>query len=149
MHGERRCNCALAQVCCYRNSTDDRFTPISGLYLKLIGSPENCHVRTHAVQQRASSFDEFVGQLLEMQRHIETERLGGLEVDHQFVLDGGYGLPCAPEVRGHAHAVGEITPLCLRGLRLSRLTYQALSQFGRLRRSTNGFGGSSWEAVTR
>src|SRR3984893_3668315 len=81
----------------------------------------HCQVRTHAVQQRASSFDEFVGELLEMQRHIETERLGGLEVDHQFVLDGGYGLPCAPEVRGHAHAVGEITPLCLRGLRLSRL----------------------------
>jgi hypothetical protein len=53
-------------------------------------------------------------------------------------------LPCAPEVRGHAHAVGEITPLCLRALRLSRLTYQALSQFGRLRRSTNGFGRSSW-----
>ena len=45
------------------------------------------------MQQRASSFDEFVGELLEMQRHIETERLGGLEVDHQFVLDGDTGCP--------------------------------------------------------
>jgi hypothetical protein len=27
------------------SSTDDRFTPISRLYLKLIGSPEKCHKR--------------------------------------------------------------------------------------------------------
>src|SRR5438128_12196389 len=33
-------------------STDDRLTPISRLYLKLIGSPEKCHFRTHAVQRR-------------------------------------------------------------------------------------------------
>ena len=46
VHGERRCNCALAQVCFYRSSTVDRFTPISGLYLKLIGSPEKCHEPT-------------------------------------------------------------------------------------------------------
>jgi hypothetical protein len=46
VHGERRCNWALAQVCCYRSSTDDRFTPISALYLKLIGSPERCQKAT-------------------------------------------------------------------------------------------------------
>jgi hypothetical protein len=30
------------------------------------------------VQQRASSLDHFVGALLEMRRHVEAERLGGL-----------------------------------------------------------------------
>ena len=29
------------------------------------------------------------GALLKMQRHVEAERRGGLEVDHQFELDGG------------------------------------------------------------
>lgn len=62
VHGERRCNCALAQVFCYRSSTDDRFTPISGLYLKLIGSPEKCQEETYAVQQTCSLLDHLVGQ---------------------------------------------------------------------------------------
>jgi len=33
------------------------------------------------------SFDHLVGALLKMQRHVEAERLGGLEIDRQFVLD--------------------------------------------------------------
>ena len=36
-----------------------------------------------------SLFDHLVGALLEMQRHVEAERLGGLEVDHQLELDRG------------------------------------------------------------
>ena len=31
--------------------------------------------------------DHLVGALLKMQRHVEAERLGGLEIDRQFVLD--------------------------------------------------------------
>jgi hypothetical protein len=30
--------------------------------------------------------DQFVGALLEVKRNVESERLGGLEVDHQFKL---------------------------------------------------------------
>jgi hypothetical protein len=33
--------------------------------------------------------DHLVGALLEMQWHVETERLGGLKVDHQLELDRG------------------------------------------------------------
>jgi hypothetical protein len=33
-----------------------------------------------------TSFDHLVGELLEVQGHVETERLGGLEVDCQFEL---------------------------------------------------------------
>jgi hypothetical protein len=38
------------------------------------------------VEARAASLDHLVGELLQMQRHIEAQRLGGLEVDHQLVL---------------------------------------------------------------
>src|SRR5262245_779815 len=34
------------------------------------------------------SFDHLVGELLEMQWHVEAERLGGLEIDHQLELAG-------------------------------------------------------------
>src|SRR6266478_2189491 len=45
--------------------------------------------RTHAPQQRASLLDHLVGALLEMQRHVEAERLGGLEIDYQLELYWG------------------------------------------------------------
>ena len=35
------------------------------------------------------SFNHLVGALPELQRHVEAERLGGLEVDHQLELDWG------------------------------------------------------------
>src|SRR5215510_7289068 len=42
--------------------------------------------RTHAAQQERSLFDQLVGELLEMQRHVEAECLCGLEVDHKLEL---------------------------------------------------------------
>src|SRR5262249_61947491 len=38
---------------------------------------------------RAASFDHFVGALLEQERHVETERLRGIEIDHKLELAGG------------------------------------------------------------
>src|SRR6266480_4680326 len=50
---------------------------------------QSCQRRTPAPQQRASSLDHLVRAPLELQRHVEAERLGGLEVDHQLELDWG------------------------------------------------------------
>jgi hypothetical protein len=40
-------------------------------------------------QQTALLFDHLVGALLEKQRHVQSERLGSLEIDHQLKLDWG------------------------------------------------------------
>jgi hypothetical protein len=45
-------------------------------------------VRTHAPQQKVSLFDYIVGELLEMKRYFDAQRLSGLEVYHQLKLDG-------------------------------------------------------------
>jgi hypothetical protein len=45
--------------------------------------------RTHIRHAASRSLDHLVGALLEMERHVEAERLRGLEVDHQFELDRG------------------------------------------------------------
>jgi hypothetical protein len=39
--------------------------------------------------KRHTLFDHLVGALLELQRHAEAERLGGLHIDHQLELDRG------------------------------------------------------------
>ena len=39
--------------------------------------------------QSEALLDHLVGALREMRRHVEAERVGGLEVDHQLELDRG------------------------------------------------------------
>src|ERR1700726_2010196 len=69
---------------------------------------------------RDPSFDHLVGKLLEMHWHVEAERLGSLEVDHQLELNRGLhgklarfrALEDAVGIRRRpAKIVGEVSPV--------------------------------------
>jgi hypothetical protein len=48
---------------------------------------------------RGVSFDDPVGEGEERRRHVQTERSGGLEIDHQFVLGRRPGLVDRPALK--------------------------------------------------
>src|SRR6516225_4057816 len=53
------------------------------------GQGSGLPILTAPHDELASSFDHLVGALLQKQRHVEAECLGGLEVDDQLELDRG------------------------------------------------------------
>ena len=65
-----------------------RFTTKSGHCIAPQRMSAMCQKRTYAVQQTVSLFDYVVSELSELHRHIQAERLGGLEVDYQLELGG-------------------------------------------------------------
>src|SRR5229473_231481 len=65
--------------------------------------------RTHAVRETASSFDHLVGERQELVRHVEPERLGGLEVDHEFEFSRAASV--AATLRRRSTSASSITPL--------------------------------------
>ena len=66
-------------------------SPFSGHVLGGIARLFRANSR-HAVQQTASLLDHLVGELLQMERHVEAERLRGLQVNDELdfarLLDG-------------------------------------------------------------
>jgi hypothetical protein len=67
-------------------STDDRFTAISGPYLKLIDWPKGANSRPSAAQQIMGLLDHLVGASEQRGRYFEAESTRGLKIDDEFVL---------------------------------------------------------------
>jgi hypothetical protein len=65
----RRCRSRRQMVRLHPKTLPDRGHP---------GSAAQCHERTLRCSNTASLFDHLVGELLELPRHIEAERLGSL-----------------------------------------------------------------------
>ena len=47
---------------------------------------QTCQQETHAPQQTSTLFDYLVGECEQQGGNCEAERLGGLEIDHEFEL---------------------------------------------------------------
>ena len=66
-------------------SPDVRYTPKSDKFSDG-GWSAMCHSRHFALRKGNSLLDHLVGALLQNQWHVQTKRLGGLEVNCQIVL---------------------------------------------------------------
>ena len=68
------------------NLPNVRFTPNSGHRSERSPCPLCANKRPMAWQQKSLLFDYFIGDLLEKRWHLETQCLGGLEVDDKLEL---------------------------------------------------------------
>ncbi len=68
---------------------DVRVSPRKRTSIRDLAMSHRCPT-TDACTAAACSFDDFVGAGEQRRRHIEAERLGGLEVDHQLEFAGLY-----------------------------------------------------------
>jgi len=78
-----------------------RYCPKADKWADVLGRPLSATSRHNAVQQKSPLFNHLVGALLEEQRNIEAERLGGLDIDRKRELngelDGKFARLCALE----------------------------------------------------
>ena len=65
-----------------------RYCPKADKWADVLGRPLSATSRHNAVQQKSPLFNHLVGALLEEQRNIEAERLGGLDIDRKRELNG-------------------------------------------------------------
>ena len=62
--------------------------PAERVHGPVMPASENLHKSgCEQSQQGSSLFDHLVGALLQQPRHVDAQRLGGLEIDHQLELD--------------------------------------------------------------
>src|SRR5205807_9363000 len=64
------------------------FYPSKRTLIECSGMSVSGQKQTHALQQTTLLFDHLIGAREERSRHVDAERLGGLEVDHEPEVGG-------------------------------------------------------------
>jgi hypothetical protein len=60
--------------------------PESGQSIRVLAMSHKCHLLPDAPQQTASLLDYLIGARRQTRWHLDAERLGGLEIDHELEL---------------------------------------------------------------